>query len=79
MVDFVLSLNRPFIESLNNFSNIKNVQISYLSYSQNALHHPVTKLLKHAPLRPGLVRLAIFSVYRVPFTQNDLQEPTVSM
>ena len=48
------------VNSLNIFLNIKNVQISSLIYTQRAFHHPVANMLKLAPLRPGLVRLAIF-------------------
>ena len=43
--------------------NIKNVEISIVIYMQNVFLHPVAKLLKLAPLRPGLVRLAIFLLY----------------
>ena len=42
---------------------MKKVEISILIYMKNASHHPVAKLLKLAPLRPGLVRLAIFFNY----------------
>ena len=35
--------------------------ILILKYLQNSCHHFVTYLIKLAPLRPGLVRLAIFS------------------
>ena len=50
------------VNSLNIFLNIMNVQISSLIYTQNAFHHPVADMLKLATLRPGLVRLAIFSI-----------------
>ena len=46
--------------SLNIFLNIKNVQISSLIYTQRPFHQPVANMLKLAPLRPGLVHLAIF-------------------
>ena len=48
------------LNTLNISLNMKNVEISILIYMQNASHHPVSKLLKLAPLRPGLVRLAFF-------------------
>ena len=48
------------LNTLNISLNMKYVEISILIYMQNASHHPVSKLLKLAPLRPGLVRLAIF-------------------
>ena len=35
-------------------------QILIWKYLQNSCHHFVTNLIKLAPLRPGLVRLAIF-------------------
>ena len=44
---------------------MKNVEISILIYVQNASHHPVAKLIKLAPLRPGLVCLAIFNVWMI--------------
>ena len=48
------------VNALNISLNIKNVEILTFIYMQNASNHPAAKLLKLAPLRPGLVRLAIF-------------------
>ena len=57
--DILISV--PFnVNALNISLNMKNVEISTLIYMQNASHHSVAKLLKLAPLRPSLVRLAIF-------------------
>ena len=44
--------------------NMKNVGISIFIYMKNASHHPVVKLLKLAPICPGLVCLAIFNMPR---------------
>ena len=56
-----ISISVPINEnSLNISLNMKNVEISILIYMLNASHQPVAKLLKLAPLRPGLVCLAIF-------------------
>ena len=54
------------VNTLNISLNMKNVEISILIYMQNASHHRVAKLLKVAPLRPGLVRLAIFFIEAFP-------------